>query len=47
VGALGNGEARVSEDEFFSRDDFVLGFQAGKFTCCVMGKDLRNAAAVE
>jgi hypothetical protein len=27
--------------------DFVLGFQAGKFTCCVMAKDLRNGAAVE
>jgi hypothetical protein len=27
--------------------DFVLGFQAGKFTCCAMTKDLRDTAATE
>jgi hypothetical protein len=27
--------------------DFVLGFQAGKFTCCVIAQDLRNTVAVE
>jgi hypothetical protein len=27
--------------------DFVLGFQAGKFTCCAMAKDLRNTVAAE
>jgi hypothetical protein len=33
----------------FAKDscDFVLGFQAGKFTCCVMAEDLRNSVAVE
>ena len=27
--------------------DFVLGFQAGKYGCCLMGKDPRNTAASE
>ncbi len=27
--------------------DFVLGFQTGKYACCVMAKDLRNTVAAE
>jgi hypothetical protein len=27
--------------------DFVLGFQAGKYACCVMAKDLRNTVSAE
>ena|ERR1035438_563980 len=27
--------------------DFVLGFQTGKYACCVMAKDLRNTIAAE
>jgi hypothetical protein len=30
--------SNVAEDS----DDFVLGFQAGKYGCCVMAKDLRD-----
>jgi len=27
--------------------DFALGFQAGKYTCCVIAKDLRNIVVAE
>ena len=27
--------------------DFVLGFHAGKYACCVMGKDLRDTVPAE
>jgi hypothetical protein len=33
----------IAKDSF----DFVLGFQAGKYACCVMARNPRNTAAAE